>query len=138
MGCDIHGFLQDRRYGDEQVSIVPHSRNYTLFAALAGVRNYDEITPLCEPRGLPADFVYDEDKYDLGDHSFTWLTLKEILEWSGWDQKVHRTRYVGRTEYERMLAAGETSPQGYCMDVWGSDVIKATLTEVLNGSAPEN
>lgn len=72
-------------------------RRYALFGALAGVRNYD-VSPIAEPRGLPNDVseevrklaTYDYDNpgdVQLGDHSFTWLTLDEVLAYD-WNQKM--------------------------------------------------
>lgn len=98
MGADIHGVLQER-YGSGRwytVEEIEDDRNYALFSALAGVRNYGSITPIAGPRGLPEDFEVvegDSVKMDykgytvwLGDHSFSWLTIEELTAWDGWDQ----------------------------------------------------
>lgn len=59
MGCDIHTFIERRTRGQERwVSVTPSlnpGRNYEAFAFLAGVRNYNEIEPISEPRGFPED-----------------------------------------------------------------------------------
>lgn len=71
-----------------------HNRNYALFGVLAGVRG--DGPPIAEPRGLPGDVGEevramidndgrDSDVYWLGDHSFSWLTLDEILAYD-WDR----------------------------------------------------
>jgi hypothetical protein len=95
MGCDIHG-LSQIRYGDSEwfdCDTIEDGRNYRLFAALAGVRNgfgfagiatHEPIIPIAEPRGLPEDFVNDEDEHCMGDHSFSWLHMSEIVSWPGW------------------------------------------------------
>lgn len=96
MGCDIHGWLQKRHRGDkhwEPMCAVPDHRNYMLFAALANVRNYNEIRPFSEPRGLPKDAFIpygskDEAINDFGEHSFSYFSLKELIEWDGWDQEI--------------------------------------------------
>lgn len=104
MGADIHGVVQTRwarnPAGQERwrsVMEIEGGRNYALFAALANVRNYGDITPISEPRGLPEDFetdgdevklAYSDGKVWMGDHSYTWLTLEELLDWDGWDQKL--------------------------------------------------
>lgn len=131
MGCDIHLVTEVRRDGrwhiaepfypcracgpdgwyDEGEACywcggekrINHfsERSYGLFALLAGVRNYYEVMPLAEPRGLPGDSpaVEAHQEYDgcgdrlrmdpiwLGDHSFSWLTLGELLahDWSAVD-----------------------------------------------------
>jgi hypothetical protein len=106
MGCDIHGVLQVKYvYTDRKsprwdkipwytLGTIESGRNYALFAALAGVCNYHSITPISEPRGFPEDYdpripskLFDILGEYEGDHSFSWLTLKEILEWDGWDKQ---------------------------------------------------
>lgn len=62
-------------------------RNYPLFGALAGVRW--DTKPISTPRGLPEGFDVEQVAPDpecdekeprwLGDHSFSWLTLDELL-----------------------------------------------------------
>lgn len=86
MGCDIHGVVQmryskDGKYGTD--GPIEDSRNYAVFSVLADVRNGYDITPISPPRGVPADF--DGDEGELGDHSFSWVTLTEVLEWPHWD-----------------------------------------------------
>lgn len=59
MGCDIHCYIEYRYpKHDDWTSFggrINPGRNYGLFAKLAGVRNYDDVTPVAEPRGIPAD-----------------------------------------------------------------------------------
>ena len=88
-------------------------RNYKVFTALAGVRCCEGIVPICEPRGLPdcPDTAYfdegikidgnfielisshrsgsiEEKGYWLGDHSYSWLLLSEVLayDWTSGDR----------------------------------------------------
>ena len=114
MGTDIHVAMQAKQNG--QWETVPHqydeTRHYFLFAWLANVRNgfgfagvrtFNPIKPIAEPRGLPDDILlsggdehpvackelmgrrgaYHEEGEDLaiwlGDHSHSWLTADEIL-----------------------------------------------------------
>jgi hypothetical protein len=46
------------------------------------VRNYSKVPPISEHRGLPADLDYEREDIDrlLGEHSFSWLSLSELLE----------------------------------------------------------
>lgn len=53
-------------------------RSYLLFAHLAGVRGHCK-QPIAEGRGLPKD-RRDWESYDLGEHSFTWCTVQELLD----------------------------------------------------------
>lgn len=80
---------------------------YALFGFLADVRNYSAVPPLSQPRGLPEDFElmladeageWLEDEPDipkgyLGDHSFSWLAIKELLTFD-YDQPVEDRRGV--------------------------------------------
>lgn len=91
MGCDIHVRVEVRTNGKWQpteynMDTEPFGwRSYSVFAWLAGVRNYSHITPISEPRGLPGD-MSDEvrDWFGYGDewsdfHSLSHLTLAELL-----------------------------------------------------------
>lgn len=116
MGCDIHALIERKNehrghdgevYRTEWVNSGDPDlgRNYELFAVLAGVRNYTGITPISEPRGLPAFVSFEsysdgerwvkwDHRSDVGKpcrafehmvemygedgHSGSWLTLAEI------------------------------------------------------------
>jgi hypothetical protein len=119
MGCDIHSFAEvknrdtgkwehvtdhftlddfDKDWYKKEKGDSPFNwRSYSMFAFLAGVRNYDHCTPISEPKGLPSD-VSDEIKADYvrwdGDaHSESFLTLKELLDFD-YDQKFWNRRVM--------------------------------------------
>jgi len=88
MGTDIWPQAEVKRNGCwERANIeIPSKRNYWTFAILAGVRNGqgfagcdlgDSVQPIAEPRGIPRDTSLAKD--DLGYHSFSWVTLGELL-----------------------------------------------------------
>lgn len=82
MGCDIHSRAERKVDGQWQViaGAEPFDwRSYGMFAFLANVRNYSGIKPLSEPRGLPADSPAERDDEYLGDHSYSWLSLDELI-----------------------------------------------------------
>lgn len=111
MGCDIHMVIQRQSTGLTRLLGEPdwelleppaevgwdEPRSYTLFGVLAGVRDMLDIEAIADRRGLPDDFDpdrdpppcrwYPEDRKDLGDHSFTWMTLAEVLAFN-WDRVV--------------------------------------------------
>lgn len=128
MGCDIHSFAERKRNGkwekveegfieisnEKEKGNEPFDwRSYSIFAFLAGVRNYDCCEPISEPKGLPYDSeylneIYDEDafygvattnKQDIeeGYHSCSYLTLKELLDFdyekTFWNRRISRTTY---------------------------------------------
>ena len=99
MGTDIHivaEVFRDGRWHLADVD-VPDGRNYWAFAVLADVRNGygfagsdtgEPLKPISEPRGLPDDLSLElrappeNEEVDtpwLGDHSFSWVTLEELL-----------------------------------------------------------
>jgi hypothetical protein len=106
------------------------SRAYDTFGALANVRNGtwgDPVPFIDEPRGLPddlspelkaasGDIEGDEDGergWAFGDHSFSWLTLKELLAYN-WDATVEKRAYVDATTFAAWEASGDVSPGSYC------------------------
>lgn len=113
----------------------PMNRDYTLFAILAGVRNgygfagcyrHEPLAPITEGKGKPDFLVYEDDycpefynkrygKFEdepelgvgLGDHSFTYMTISEILNWGGWDKHLMCGGVVDVEHYEETTALGE-------------------------------
>lgn len=120
MGCDIHSYAERRnKQTDKWEKITDHFslddfskgyykkekgdhpfdwRSYSMFAFLAGVRNYDHCNPISEPRGIPhdiSDSVREEYKVWDGDsHSASFLSAKELLEFDYgkefWNRRVVR------------------------------------------------
>lgn len=114
---------------------LTEDRNYRAFAVLADVRNGygfagfdtgDPVIPISSPRGLPEDMseelrsmiekndtdddILDED-YNvsgiwLGDHSFSWVTLQELLEYD-LDAPVTVRGYVSAESAQRFREHGE-------------------------------
>ena len=136
MGCDIHSFAEKRNkktgkwevvtdhftldafgqeyYNKEKGDDPFDWRSYSMFAFLAGVRNYDHCEPLSEPKGLPDDseylnaleepdwMGYTETKKqsiesDSNYHSLSYLTLKELLDFdydkTFWNRRIYRETY---------------------------------------------
>ncbi len=130
MGCDIHSFAEkrnkktgkwevvtdhftldsyDQEYYKKEKGDHPFDwRSYSVFAFLAGVRNYDHCEPLSKPKGLPYDSEYlntivcnETIKQSIesdGDyHSLSYLTLKELIEFdydkTFWNRRIYRTTY---------------------------------------------
>ena len=117
MGCDIHSFAEirnkqtgkwekvenyfslddfDKKYYKKDKGDNPFGwRNYSMFAFLADVRNYDHCKPLSEPRGLPDDVsneIKDEcDRWGCDAHSMSFLIVKELLDFD-YEQKFWKRR----------------------------------------------
>jgi hypothetical protein len=133
MGTDIHGRIQarwgkDQPYEDE--GPIEDGRNYRVFAMLAGVRNgfgfagvetHEPLTPISEPRGLP-EGVEESDDIWFGDHSFSWLTLTEILAWDGWEKTLANRGVVEAEEYAAMKREGR-GPKAWSGGVFGGSTV---------------
>ena len=112
MGTDIHGgFIKVVK--DENGDVVSKQpiktnwnfdRNYTLFAILAGVRNgygfagcyrHEPLQPIAEGRGLP-EFISVVEEFGcwLGEHSYTYMTVNEILEWKSENLKTGIKNFI--------------------------------------------
>lgn len=103
MGCDIHLWIEGKdKKGNWFVAnprFVDYSnptrvrdaeeydvgRNYTLFSALANIRNDNKIPFIQESRGLPHDVTedvrYEADNWDLDGHSFGWVSVQEMQKY---------------------------------------------------------
>jgi hypothetical protein len=156
MGCDIHSICEVfnpqtekwERTGDifpvgefdycrelfkKEFGHEPFSqRNYGLFGFLANVRNMSECTPLAYSRGLPPEYVNYWESNDspyLGDHSFSWLLLSELLDFDYskkfYDQRFreHRTYadLVGEEFFQSVEIMKTLGPPEYVRVVFGFD-----------------
>ena len=97
MGCDIHAMIEAKyRYPSlkdcwswTSCGEIRISRDYRLFARLAGVRNYDNVQPIAEPR-FDEITTNTNDKtcsqafkrwvldYGVDGHSHSFVTLDEL------------------------------------------------------------
>lgn len=117
MGCDIHSFAErkvnnkwekvgehfslgdwEKQYYKKEKGENPfYWRSYSMFAFLAGVRNYDHSEPISETKGLPDD-ISDEVRDEYGDcwgyHSSSHLSLKELLDFDYdkvfWNRRIYK------------------------------------------------
>lgn len=89
MGCDIHFHIEVKTKNGWELYSKPNvKRNYKLFAKLAGVRNYDNIKPISEPKGLPEDISYlvkqSFESWGTDAHSASYITGEEIIKLDSW------------------------------------------------------
>jgi hypothetical protein len=121
MGCDIHIYVESRYRDGEAWNFMMHEdacygdRNYELFSILAGVRNRFNITPISEPRGIPDDVdpYLKKNLEQYADHSFSWLTLKEIKEYK-WDQDRHMSGLVSPSDMDEWKRTKSIRPPSWC------------------------
>ena len=144
MGTDIHHKFQKEdedgkwhdidlprdKYGDYAVPFNIN-RHYLLFSVLAGVRNghgfagvytHEPLTPIAEKRGLPEG----EDDYDFqyGEHSQSWLTSTEILDYFKSEHNMVQFGYISYLTY--IVWDGEEAPDCYASYVSGEWVHDAS------------
>ncbi len=126
----------------------------------AGSYRHEPLKAIAPDRGIPSWLEVDEDNYcaelvnewygtkyadseehfmgtELGDHSFTYMALSEIINWEGWDSYLSQGGVVSKDHYQETIAKGNT-PECWCRSVGGTDVhvvdesTYKTLTEFCN------
>lgn len=138
MGCDIHMIVEVKRGGKwehhEELIGIYDGRNYSLFAMLANVRNGsgfagcdigDGFIPIDMPRGLPDNLSagLGPDSLILGDHSFSWLLVQELLDYD-WNQVTNIHGIVDEETYIKWRDSGcNGRPDGWCGGVGGPNIV---------------
>jgi hypothetical protein len=89
MGCDMHLHIELEIDGEWEHYGHPNiSRDYTLFAKMADVRNYAEIEPISVAKGVPDDMSkitkLNYERWDSDAHSASWLNIVEIMQLESW------------------------------------------------------
>jgi len=106
MGCDIHLFVEQKNEDNVWIynpELTYKPRAYDLFAKLAGVRNYYDITPISKQRGLPIDVTVEVKKeLEFEIHSRSHLYLYELYEsldyYATWDEFVNKLFELSKSE----------------------------------------
>jgi hypothetical protein len=123
MGCDIHIKLQIRK--DNKWVFTKHKlcddRSYDSFAILANVRNFYDYTfiPIAEPKGLPEGV--NNDNWDFGDHSFSYLSLLELENYN-WNRVIKKKKVVSEEEYLKIKDTYK-KPSFWCTSTYGPNRI---------------
>lgn len=144
MGCDIHMFCEYKKTvnnkeiwvnadnwrinpyydGDDKdeskhnVSSLLSGRNYSLFSALCGVRDYSDSTPkISEPRGMPEGVspeIIQENKEWGGDgHSHSYATLAEVFAFNKLKNPVKFSGLISVEQANKLDDNGVT-PDSWC------------------------
>ena len=120
--CNVPWTCEDHRkwpmeQPDQDAVEMPDSldgRNYNLFAILADVRQKtwgERLEPIAQPRGIPRDSpLYSEEYADIepwiGDHSFSYVTLKELQDYP-WQDPYRYTAWVSKEQAEQFALDGK-------------------------------
>jgi hypothetical protein len=98
MGCDIHTHTEQQTSDGTYINLdfSPFDwRGYGMYGFLADVRNYSNVPPISEPRGIPDDVssaTYGDAEIWGGDaHSHSYLSIKELNEFD-YDKPVEDCR----------------------------------------------
>lgn len=157
-------YRPDSKYSwaQEEYTYIPYdSRCYNLFAILADVRNGrgfagvkigEAFNPISEPKGYPEDMCdelkrdisgdYDEDAYDYrptlsNEHSASWLTLKELLDYD-WNQLHRDYGCVNEDTYRDFVMKG-LHPDSWSGDTSGLNIVHLSeedMVDLIQGRYP--
>lgn len=139
---DAPAWLVERDDYDKKYGRWCSDRNYDAFAILADVRNGsgfagvetgEVMIPVAGEgqRGLPPDLDgvntdYDTPFHSLGDHSFHWLSLRELAEYPHWDkQRLHYGVVLAKWYVEHWKGKPvrvNDGPKEYCGATFGGGV----------------
>lgn len=146
-------FQQNRHY--QLFAVLAGVRNGYGFA---GIVTGDAVTPIDEPRGLPDDFNMDDDSHPIasveimykdkrehhqagdkleiwmGDHSYSWISGEEMLAWAKNAPVVSKVGILDRATYDAWSMV--SSPDRYCGDVYGSNVVLVNDSDDEKEKAP--
>lgn len=106
MGTDIHAYMERRVQTSENTGYwaysgeinFEYSRNYSAFALLADVRNYNNIAPIKPCEGWPEDGDPVTEEHNSGYHNFTYYSLAELNDYN-WKKKVKESGVVPFSQY---------------------------------------
>jgi hypothetical protein len=140
MGTDIYGVFQrlDKATGTwhDIQSNYEQTRNYQLFAVLAGVRNGvgfagvhtgDHVTPISEPRGLPSDFAVTGD----GDLHPLAAPLKHIYSY---DDDGDLSMFIGDDSHSWLTGLEMLEWYKCAPTVTKAGIVERTVYETWNGN----
>lgn len=144
MGCDIHLYTETKRTVNDKlvwvnvdnwkinpyyepgkdgereydINYMYHSRNYSLFSLLAGVRDYSEKTiPVSPPKGLPDDISEptkrEAERWNGDGHTHSWLTLAELKAFQAAQPTVTHSGLI-HADQAKALDENGITPDNWC------------------------
>jgi len=106
-----HHEREDKENPEYEFVPLYRERNYRLFGILANVRNYRELNECISlPKGFPKDASYVTKSFiTLDDHSYSYFTLHELLEYYRDNMLVLCSGYVSPANDKVLSLGGEPS-----------------------------
>jgi hypothetical protein len=118
---------------DAKAFEIEVGRNYSLFAILADVRNYDNFTPIAMPKGLPTDVTKHikklSDEYGCDGHSHSYIDMEEFKKFTKEAKQETMTGVVSVEEFKTYIKMGE--PMSYCGSIMGKDIRMVSQDEMM-------
>ena len=159
MGTDIHLAVEVRKNGRWEAVMWPNrwhgrwddeplltanthmNRDYDLFAILGNVRNGrgfagvvtgDGFAYISDCRGLPDDISPEAKEVADTDHSHSWVSFKEILDFD-WTQVTRHRGFVTLQEFERWdrLKEWDVWPDSWYGDTSGQKISNEEARQLL-------
>lgn len=151
MGCDIHSIVQigEKNYDSNKIEwrtvearLNGDPRDYDYFGILANVRNGrgfaglktgEGFESISEPKGFPKGLAVTDGEYVeghwLGDHSHSWLTLQEMLDFAKDDSRRSTKEAWVTLEIYKTWREKKGYPESYCGGVSGPNIKHVTMEE---------
>jgi len=152
MGTDIHPRIEIKRDGrwfditdelDTNSSNYSYenfrpwdyldNRNYVLFSILGDVRSNGSVEPISNKRGIPKNSKIDPNDVYIGDHSFTWVSLKELVDYD-WEAGKVTCGIITEKQYKKFRKE-QKRPSTWCAVVGGRNIV--TVDEFTHGFVEE-
>ena len=138
--------------GEVDMPKALRARVYDVFAILADVRNGrgcagiktgDGWPSIAPARGIPDDAGLSENDSDLGDHSFSWVTLRELLDFDWCGIRTTQCGVLSAAQYDEWATRygdggweARRAPSEYSGAISGPDVITVLEAEYVEGAIP--
>lgn len=127
-GKRIRDLIKIPDYAINEFSNMPDGqRHYDWFGLLANVCNGNNIQYISEPRGFPSDYIYNEDKEYLGDHSHSWVRYIDFHT-IDWEQKIVLTGVISFDKYIQLKNTNQT-PNGWSKSISGPNIKIISMEE---------
>lgn len=100
------GKTRDRWYSDRNYMVFALLGNVRNGSGFAGVKTHDPIEPISDNRGIPDDATPETLAVLSDEHSGTWCTLAEVMEYN-YNQPIHQHGVISLAQYADCKRTGK-------------------------------